>query len=465
MAKNTFSIEFKDFFLGYSPLASLDSLTEKGNNGHASVMVNADILDGRLTQGPALANLTGTVAELIRYILDTPISNNLTYGIGTTKVYTVSATEVTAVNTITNCTEGQSIAYLKGDLFYFYNTAAGGGIGKYVSPTYTDAWDTSLQNAPHPVATKEDIMLFGNGRYVGTYIKETDTLDVDKLDFGTGHEVADVAYHSNYWYIAVNGGTTGTNRSSGQIYLYDGAATESILQDETGIGFQRIGFIYVLNGIVYVAYQDLSTTGGYHIGYIQGRQIKRLASFTGGLPTFNQKTLYKGTILFNAGGNLWSCGAVSPELPIQISQIADGGYSTVGAVAAPFGTPIVGSTESTSYRLAKFSGYTTTSSWKSIIVPLSGSRIKGYIDSIRVLTNSLGANAKATLTIEADQATSTSGSKIIETTAKQVHNFDTFGLGDISDMRVVINFSNGNATNNCIIRSILVNGHFTESAA
>ena len=463
MKDNIFTIQFKDFFQGYSPLAHIDNLTEKGNSGHASIMLNADVLNGKLTQGPTLSNLTGTLDQLIRYILDTPVSDNLTYGIGTTKVYSITATTLTAAKTITDCTEGQSIAYLKGDLFYFYNTASAGGIGKFVSPTWTDNWNTTLQKALHPVETKEDIMLFGNGRYVGTYVKATDTLTVDKLDFGTGHEVADVAFNANYWYIAVNGGTTGTNRSTGQIYLYDGAATESILADETGIGFQRIGFIYVLNGIVYVAYQDLSSTGGYHIGYVAGRQIKRLASFTGGLPTFKQKTLYKGTLLFVAGGSIWSCGAISPDLPIQISQIADGGYSTVGALAAPFGTPIVGSTESTNYRLSKFSGYDTSSYWKSIIIPTVGNRIKGYIDSVVVQTNSLGANAKAALTIEADQATRTSNSKVIETTGKMTHNFDTLGLGAVSDLRLVINFSNGNATNNAVIRNVLVKGHYLET--
>jgi len=53
------------------------------------------------------------------------------------------------------------------------------------------------------VAKKEDIMLFGNGRYVGTYISSTTTLAPTKLDFGADTEVADVCFHANQWWIAV----------------------------------------------------------------------------------------------------------------------------------------------------------------------------------------------------------------------------------------------------------------------
>lgn len=469
---NTFVAEFKNFYQGFSPLAHLDSLTEKGNEGHASTMVNADILDGILTQGPGLENLTsgnenGAVTELIRYILDIPTSDGITYGIGTTKLFQITPTAVTANATfphaITNCTEGSSVAYLKGVLYYFYNLASSGGCGTYdLASTFTDNWSVALQKAPHPVATKEDIMLFGNGRYVGTFFDTGATLDVDKLDFGTNHEVADIIYSGNYWYVAVNGGITGTNKSTGQIYLYDGAAIDSVLADEAGVGPQRIGFMYLINGAVFVAYQDLTTTGGYSIGYIVGRQIKKLGSFTGSLPTFAQKTLFKSTILFLAGGNVWSSGAVSEELPYQVSQIADGGYATCGAIASPFGTPMVASTDNTHYRLAKFSGYDTNSSWKSVIVPTTFGRKKGYIDEITILTRALGENAAATLTVEANQGATTSSSKTIETTGKTRHIFTTLNLGDIEDFRACISFSNGNTTNPCKIRAIQIKGHWAE---
>src|SRR3990167_4714428 len=83
----TFRIVLEDFHVGVSPALHLDSLTELGGAGHASVMTNCDVLvPKKLTQGPGLANLTngtqaGEVNELINFIMDRPAANNQTYGI------------------------------------------------------------------------------------------------------------------------------------------------------------------------------------------------------------------------------------------------------------------------------------------------------------------------------------------------------------------------------------------------
>src|SRR3990167_4022404 len=190
---NTWSITLEKFSSGYAPLAFTDSLTEIGSGGHADSMTNVDVLDGKLTQGPALSNLTngnqaGNVTELINYIYDRAISADLTYGIGPTKLFSISSTAVTANRTISGSTDGQSVQYLKGNLYYFYNKASGGDIGKFdLVSTYTDGWgsatDQALESAIHPVAKKEDVMVFGNGRYAGVYIEETNSLNVQKLDF------------------------------------------------------------------------------------------------------------------------------------------------------------------------------------------------------------------------------------------------------------------------------------------
>ena len=280
----------------------------------------------------------------------------------------------------------------------------------------------------------------------------------------SGNQVDDVIFHANQWYIVVNSSITGTNRSQGQIFLYDGSAVSTLLSDETAVGFQRIGWIYVLNGIIYICYQDLSSTGGYNIGYIAGRQIKPLAHFKGSLPTYKQKTLFKSTILFISNALVYSFGAVNENLPVQISQLADGGYATAGAIAAPFGTPLIASTDGGSnHRLAKFSGFDTACNWRSIIFPIVQGRMKGMVDSITVLTNNLGANARADIQLEFDQDTGDSGTaKQITGTSKRRHIFNGFG-SNFEDFRVFLNWSNGNATNDCQIRSIEVRGHFVEA--
>lgn len=484
---NNFVINFDSFNLGFAPLAHLDSLTSLGKAGHASAMSNVDIISKPplLTQGPGLATLTngteaGVVSELINFIIDKAVASDVSYAIGNTKLFKLSSTTVASggtpswPRTITNATGGNSCIEFQGSLYYFYNKSSGGDCGKYdLASTFDDDWASTvptgyaaLQSAPHPVAKKEDIMLFANGRYVGTYVSSTTTLAPTKLDFGANTEVADVAFHANQWYIAVNEGiTTGTNRASGQIYLYDGAAVSSILSDEVALGVQKIGWIYPVNGIVYVAYQDLSSAGGFAIGYVSGRQIKSLAFFTGSLPTFAQRTLYLNTILFISNALVYSAGAVIDKLPFQISQLADGGFSTIGAISAPFGVPLIASSQSTSFKLAKFSGYDTACNWRSIIIPTISGRSLGFIDTIIVLVSNLATNASVSLKIEANQAQSTSSAMTITGANKRRFVFTSkdIGLGKIEDLRLFLDFSGGSASANVLVRSIMLIGHFVEA--
>ena len=480
---NTFSITLEGFSAGYSPLAFNNDLTSFGGGGHASVMTNVDVLGENLTQGPGLSTLTngteaGAVTEQIQFIMDRATAADKTLAIGTSKLFELSSTAVTNAgafpHSITNCTEGESIQLLKGTAYYFYNTATEGNIGSYdLSTTFNDDWGSTvptgaatLEIAPHPSDKKEDILLFGNGQYVGVYLNDSTTIDTQRLDFGADATVSDVLYNSGYWYLGVNSGvTTGNNRNEGQIYLYDGAALLGTLDDETGVGMQKIGFLYRINGVVYVAYQDLSSSG-FIIGYINGRSLTPLARFTGTLPNFQQKTLYKNTILFLSSGLAYSAGAMIGELPYQLSQIADGGHAIVGAIAAPFGTPIVSSTDgATAFKLAKFSGYDTNCAWKSIIFPVSKGKYKAMIDEIVVLTNVLGSGARCDLKIEANQGVDIQATaKQITTEGKTRHFFKNFGMpANIEDFRIALDWSNGSATNNVEIRSISINGHFIMS--
>jgi len=294
---NKFITVFNNFNTGQAPLAHLDSLSTVGNSGQYTVATNVDIISkpGILSQGPGLATLTagtqaGAVSDQINFIIDKAVANNQTYGVSDTLLHRITPTAVTNTgifpHTITGATEGSSCIHFQGKLYYFFNKSSGGDIGLYdLATTFDDDWGSTvptgaaaLQKAPHPVAKKEDIMLFGNGRYVGTYISSTTTLAPTKLDFGADTEVADVAFHANQWWIAVNDNSLSSpNRTGGQVYLYDGSAVSTLLSDEVAVGVQKIGFIYPVNGIMYIAYQDVS--GSNVLGYIVGRQIKPLRYF------------------------------------------------------------------------------------------------------------------------------------------------------------------------------------------
>ncbi len=472
---NQWVIEISRFNAGFAPLAFTDDLTELGSGGHASKMKNVNVLDGRLTQGPALADLTngteaGEVDQLIRFIMDMAVADDESYAIGTTKLFKISSTEVVSAapfpHSVTDMEEGESIAHLKGNLYYLYNKATRGDIGQYdLATTFTDDWGSSihteLEKAPHPVDTKEDIMVFGNGRYVGTFIEGPPaTLDVQKLDFGEDTEVADVIFANNQWYIAVNSGTTG--RSRGQIYLWDGGALEARLADETGVGLQKIGFLMLINGVVWVCYKD-ETEEGFILGYIRGRQIEPLARYKGSLPTFKQKTLYKGTILTISNGLIYSAGAMVPELPYQLSQLAPGGHATVGGIGSPFGTPLVASSASPAFRIAKFSGYSVDANWESIVFPISQGLNKGTISSITVLTKQLGANARVDLTVLKDQAVDTGTTLEIKGEGKTRHHFTSVGLGPLEDFKIRLSYLNGNVSQDAAIRRIIIRGVFVDS--
>lgn len=477
---NNWSIVFDKFYQGYSPAFWKNSLSAIGNSGQANAMTDIDILDPNvLTQGPGLSALTagtqaGAVTDLVKYILEKAVTNDKTYAISSTLLHELSSTAVTNTgsfpHTITGATDGQSLALLKGNLYYFYNKSSGGDIGKYdLSSTFDDDWGSSvptgfatLQKAPHPVATKEDLMVFGNGRYVGVYTDGTNTIEPTKLDFGQNNEVADVVFSANNWLIAVNSpNLTGSNRSDGNIFLYDGSATTSILDDEVGAGLQRIGFLKVINGMVYLAYQDLTSTGGYKIGYISGRQIVPLGSFTGSLPLFYQKTLYENTILFLSGQKILSHGSVTDDFPLQLSHIASARYATAGAISAPFGTVLVASTASTNFSLDKFANYSVTGNWTSIIHPVNQGRYLSSIKEVIVWTESFATGGRVDLTVQYNQNAENSGAKTISTAGTRRHVI-AINKNNVEDFRLFIDFSSGSSSIPVKIRKIEVIGTFNE---
>lgn len=475
MADLNFSFTIDNFNEGYSPLAHTDQLTFVGNKGQASDM-RADIISrpGFLTQSPGLANLTngtqaGVVDQLIRHILDEPTAADVTYAIGTSKLFKLSSTTVASGGSpswpqaVTDMTSGESVIRLKANIYGFFNKASGGDILKMplstevIDPDWGSATDVALESAPHPSCAKEDIMLFGNGRYVGVYIEGAATLDCHKLDFGEGTEVADIVYSGGFWYIAVNSG----QGKKAQIYLYDGGALSNLLSDEAGVGDQQIGFLYVYNGLIFVAYEDISSDG-YRIGYLAGREVKPLRYFRGSLPNHRQKALYKNTIIFPASTDIMSFGASVEQLPLQISTLADGGYATIGAVACPFGVPMIASTETTNYKLAKFSGYSVDSNYKTIFVDTANGRMLGKIQNIIVSTKALASGAACTIKLEGNQGAKESSEFSITGVGKTRFVFRAIDMEAVEDARAVISFASGSTSADCPIRKIVVEGNYVE---
>jgi len=152
-------------------------------------------------------------------------------------------------------------------------------------------------------------------------------------------------------------------------------------------------------------------------------------------------------------------------LPIQISRLTSGGYANVEGIAAPFGTPMVASYSGSNYRLAKFSGLSTSSNWKSVFVDVTKNRSLGKIHTVIVNTKALSSGARADLTIEGNQGSKTSNTMQITGANKTRHVFRTINLPAVEDMRVIVDYQNGSTSANCPIRKIVCldlprfNGH------
>jgi len=501
-ADDTFEVVFKDFHVGQAPLAYLDSKTEYGQSGHAASASFIDVISepGKLRQGPGIgSDFTNwsTLNPFIGFIYDGIIGNdasfrNYTLAIADGKLY-----QIDAGNTVTNTgiwphsftaagsNTGLSGTLFNGSFYYFHSTDC----GKYdLATTFDDTYfsatvtgATALQSAPHPVAVQQDLMLFGNGRYVGVFNSTTTTLVANKLDFGSDAQVADIVFNNNQWVIAVNYGLV--NLQHAVIYFYDASATTSQLADQIDLGNTQIGFLQVVNGIVYVTYRTLTyssttTSNPSTLGYIKGRQIEPLQHFNSQLPTFTMKAFYREMILFATNlqvgvtktAFIYSAGAAAPSFPFQFSPISGTTTSnpSIQAIANPFGVPIVAyicSTGSTNH-LAAFSGLHTDAVWRSIVVPVIKTLKKGFIDTVTVLTETLSSDAGCTVAILADQLTKTGTTLSISGSAsKRCFIFKQVGLTAIEDFAALVSWSTGSSSNNCTIRKIIVSGHFVETTS
>ena len=387
------SVVLGDFMGGFAPSwYNAGSYPSYGNKNHAGAMTNIDLTaPGFLTQGPGLANLTnGTQASaittLLNSILDEAVASDVTYGIGGAKLQKISSTAVTNAgdwpHTIDKAAvtseDGEDVCAYQGNLYYSYNhSGSAGDIGKFdLSSTFDDDWGSTvpsgfaaLQNAPHQmIVGGNDVMYIANGRYVASW--DGTTLLPTALDLPTGTVVQSIAWNADrLWIIANRPNTTGSNKNTASIYIWDGT-TNSWEAEIKLMG--TAGGSHVKNGVLFLFYQDITSTGGYKLAYVSNGSVQDIANYPGSLPEFGQITDYKDFIIWVSSGLIYAFGAGDKDLPVRLFQLADGGYSTVGALACPFGTPMVASTESTNYKLAQFSGYDVNCAWKSLMFDVTG---------------------------------------------------------------------------------------------
>lgn len=475
------NISLNDFLGGFAPAwYNQGSYPSYGNKNHAADMTNIDITaPGFMTQGPGLSNLTnGTqaaaVTTLLNSILDEAVASDVTYGIGGAKLYKLSSTAVTSDGTwprtidkaVVTGEDGEDVVAYQGNLYYSYNhSGTAGDIGKYdLSATFDDDWGSTVPSGmaalqgsvPHQmIVGGNDVLYFANGRYVGSY--DGTTLLPLALDLPTGTVVQSIAWNTDrLWVVANRPSTTGSNKNTASVYVWDGT-TNSWEAEIRLMG--TAGGCHVKNGTLFLFYQDVTSTGGYKLAYVSGGSIRDIANYLGSLPEFGQITDYKDYIIWVSSGLVYAYGAGDTELPVRLFQLADGGYSTVGALACPFGTPMVASTESTSYKLANFSGYDTACTFKSMMFDVTGetglSRLATVVWNFEVLAS--GASMAWSLVSNQGRTIYSDTISYSKLGAATSCVYELNGLLT-ENFRIEMNFSGGSTTNAVKIKNVKVYG-------
>jgi len=460
---------------GFAPGYYKESYPVYGNKNQAAAMTDCDLTNpGYLQQGQGLATLTDgaqdkAVTTLIKGIWDGAVASDETYGTGGAHLYKITPTAVTNTGAFPHDIShdgselGEDVALYQGNLYYSYNQAGAiGCIGKFdLASTFDDDWSQQVPtgkgdfaSAPHQMCVGlNDRLYIANGRYVADYIGSTTTLSLQALDLPTGTIVQSIKWMNDRLWIGANvSSLTGSNKIKSSIYIWDGVADS--WEAEIPVN-GRIGALYVKNGVVFVFYADVSNN--YKIGYVNGSNITDIGNFTGGLPDYYQVTEYKDFIIWNANGSIWAFGSGDKDLPLRMFQMTDGGYSTVGGVACPFGTPMIASNQTTSYKLAKFSGYTTSTTWKSLIFDVSSA---GNSLTTRLLANfeQLTTGARVDISLVNNKGTTIYSGVISYTELGAETQFSIPLNKRVENFRVELSYANGDTTNSVKIKSIKIDG-------
>lgn len=474
------AIKIESPFGGFAPAYFDDDFPTVGNKNMAGKMQNIDLTNPNfLTQGSGLLTLTngdqtGVVNTLIKGMIDYIVASNTTYGVGGNKLYKIqSDTVVSDVNfphTINHPTltdeSGEDVKYFQGNIYYSYNANTAGDIGQLNLTTniFDDDWASTVptgmaalqKGVPHPmIVAGNDCLYIGNKNYITSW--DGITFIEKDLDLPSDCIVQDLEWYLNNLFIAVNRvDVVGGSKNSASIYVWNGNAVS--WDDEIEVRGE-IKSLYQKNNVLYVFWQDIS--GKSRIAVLDGSILRNIAIFDGSLPNFYQITDYKNFILWVSDGLIYAWGARDGNLSPILFQIADGGYSTVGGLATPFGTPLVASTESVNYKLTKFNNYDTNCYWKSLLFPVLGEEDdkESQIDKIIVNFKTLTTSAKCNITLNMNEGTSSWTDTISFATDGAIIQKIFYPNRRCKNFRIELDFSNGSAINSVKIKSIYCFGH------
>jgi len=415
-------------------------------------MVNCDMTDPNLiSPGPAPTDLTngseaGVVSTLISAILKTAVASDVTYATGGALIYKLSSTAVTSTTypltinkaTVTGETATDLIHY-NSDIYVFYNHSGNAGdIAKLelttdeVDPDWGSTIPTNaaeLYDAPHYCCLGSDgVVYFTNGAFAG-FLDGT-TLSSTCLPLWTDSQAVSVSWNENRVFVAVNRpNVTGANFNQSFIVKWDGvnANWDGDPIDISGM----IGALYTKNGTTFVWWQDGNTTNGYWFGYVNGGAVSPIKRYSGGLPNQTQVGEYEGFIMWLSSSKIMLWGAGDADVSTAMSHYATTKWTTtIGAIAAPFGS-ILGA----SYKLATFTAAVT-----NIITSAAHGLVNGNTVKLTTTTTLPGGLSLATTYYVISATTNTfklslssGGSEVdITDTGTGTHSFYAYSFAKFS---------------------------------
>ena len=278
-------------------------------------------------------------------------------------------------------------------LFYAYQTASAGDIGRYdLSSTFDDDYMSTvpsgaaaLQKAPHPILEYKTYLFIGNGRYIAKFDGQTGangTLTAQALDFPQGWEVTALFPTKNYLGIcAWRKQTVGTDiRTNAVIWLWDLVSSDAnqiipVEDNYISAAINQDGIVYLIGwgrepGTVI---RQLTDNGGIKLKSLVHNISGTSYNFQP--PTYNSIDVYQNRIIFGTNapyGEIFSYGRANINEPYALTMPWGGGgtpasSSAIRAVKTVMRNKVyTGSTDATNYYLNKYyTGGSTNATYKA----------------------------------------------------------------------------------------------------
>lgn len=484
-----FRVFIENFLGGYLRRYWASSFPVYGNRNQAARMRNIDLRNPNVIQpGPDTATLTngnqaGVVKSLLRGIMKQSVSDDVSFGVGGTAMYKIQSASVTSdanfPHTIggAEAKTGEDVKEYHDEIYYTFNHAATSGeMGKLTLPnTFDDDFLStaptvgafSLQvDVPHPLEVGgDDVLYIGNGHYVSSYDKTTDTADEDAIDLPDDCVVTDIKWNMKKLYITVNWpNLTGNNQVKQSLFIWN---TVDDSWDDEIPQIKRGGGMFNKEGVLFIFYEDITSAGEGRLGYFDGARIKEVCQFDGGLPAYYQIIDYDGFITWvsKVGSEdlIFCWGAGDDTLTTRVFQFMKGEHANIGGITSVFGDIIISSYSGTDYDVGKESGYQTDSYWKGMTF-LTALDEKDAVHRKVIINNEVivaGTAIRIALRNSKDTEfwMGSASYSVDGAITKKIFRFTKTGN---EDTRLELDWSIGSSTNPYSVRNVLIDGHSKE---